>query len=135
MELIFPYEHIADSRFGPIHLPTVKVDFKLDKSWLSIWMIADTGADKTVIPRYLAAQLNISLEKDCIKDKTFGVGGERPIYVLKERFPVKLGKWSRDIPLAILDTDDVPPLMGRLGFMETFDFCFTKQLRLKIRPG
>lgn len=134
MELTFPYEHIGDSRFGPIYLPVVKVEFKLNKgAWLAIWMIVDTGADQTVIPLYLSQQLNVSLEKDCIKDRTRGVGGERQMFIVKKRFPVRLGKWQRNIPLAILDSNEVPPLMGRLGFLETFNFLFTKNFKLKIK--
>lgn len=131
-ELKFPYEHIGKTRFGPVLLPTVKIDFKVNESSLSVWMIADTGADKTTIPRYLASELNIDLEKSTIKDKTFGIGGEMPVYVLKHKYPIQLGKWKLSIPLAILDSDNVPPLLGRLGFIEKFNFCFTNKAELII---
>lgn len=93
-------------------------------------MIADTGADQTTIPRYLSEKLEIDLEKDCFKDRTCGVGGEREMFVLKKKFPVRLGEWAMKIPLAVLDSDEIPPLMGRLGFLETFNTLFSKKLKV-----
>ena len=93
-------------------------------------MIADTGADQTIIPRYLSAKLGINLEKDCLKEKTYGVGGGREMFVLKNKFPIRLGKWKKKIPLAVLDSDEVPPLMGRLGFLEAFNVLFSKKRKV-----
>lgn len=134
MALSFPYEKIYETKFGPVFRPLVKVEFKIQENlWIGVWMIADTGADQTIIPRYLSEKLNIDLEKDCLKDKTFGVGGSQEIFMLKKRFPVRLGKWKKKIPLAVLDSDAVPPLMGRLGFMETFDALFSKKLKVVFK--
>ena len=41
-------------------------------------------------------------------------------------------KWEIEIPLAILDSDNIPPIMGRLGFMENFNCLFTKSHKLII---
>lgn len=130
MALSFPYEKIYNTRFGPVFRPLVKVEFKAPSGWIGIWMIADTGADQTIIPHYLSEKLNIDLEKDCAKEKTFGIGGSQEIFMLKKRFPVRLGKWEKNIPLAVLDSDAVPPLMGRLGFMEKLDTLFSKKLKV-----
>lgn len=133
MALTFPYEKIYESKFGPVFRPLVKVNFqlKLKKGkWLGVWMIADTGADQTIIPRYLSEKLEIDLEKDCFKDRTYGVGGGQEMFVLKDRFSIRLGKWEMKIPLAVLDSDEIPPLMGRLGFLETFNALFSKKLKV-----
>lgn len=132
MELVFDYELIGKTPFGTIFQPIVKVDFKINHRWMKVTMIADIGADHTVIPRYLAKFLNISLEKDCIKGKTSGVGGKISMFMLKRKYPVRLGKWELEIPLGILDSDNIPPLMGRLGFMEKFNCLFTKDHKLII---
>ena len=43
-------------------------------------MIVDTGADYTLLPRFLAPVLGIDLNKDCQKLKTSGVGGEERVF-------------------------------------------------------
>lgn len=47
-------------------------------------MIVDTGADYTLLPRFMAEKLGINLEKDCKDFTTFGVGGGR-----KSLFPTE----------------------------------------------
>ena len=89
-------------------------------------MVVDTGADYTILPRHFSEKLRISLERDCIKDVTFGVGGEQAVYFLKRKIKAKIGHLERDIPLAFLDSNEVPALLGRLGFLETFDTEFLK---------
>lgn len=90
-------------------------------------MVVDTGADFTILPRHLVQKLRISLEKDCIKDQTFGVGGEQAIYLCKQRIKAKIGDIERDVPLAFFDNNEVPALLGRLGFLETIDTEFLKK--------
>lgn len=89
-------------------------------------MVVDTGADYTILPRHFCEKLRISLERDCIKDITFGVGGEQIIYFYKSKVKAKIRNLERDIPLAFLDNNEVPALLGRLGFLETFDAEFLK---------
>lgn len=89
-------------------------------------MVVDTGADFTILPKYVSKDLKISLEKDCIVDSTKGVGGEVEIYLLKEKIKAKIGNVVRKIPIAFFSSDEVPALLGRLGFLETFDTQFLK---------
>ena len=89
-------------------------------------MVVDSGADFTILPRYLSEDLEISLEHDCIKDTTAGVGGEQAIYLCKERIKAKLGHYERNVPLAFFDSNEVPALLGRLGFLEKFNTEFLK---------
>lgn len=128
MAVKFPFEKIGDSLFGIIYRPIAKVLLQSpsQKTWAETWMIVDTGADFTILPRYLSEDLGVSLEKDCIKDTTFGVGGQQTLYLCKEKIKAKIGSFERQIPLAFLDSNEVPPLMGRLGFLETFDTYLTK---------
>lgn len=115
--------------FGRIFRPVAKVSFKSPKQkniWTDTWMVVDTGADFTILPRYLSNDLGISLEHDCVKDTTKGVGGAQVIYLCKDRIKAKIGTLERKIPLAFFDNNEVPPLLGRLGFLETFDTQFLK---------
>ena len=128
MDVRFRYEDNGNTSFGRILRPVAKVtlDSPAVSKSVSIWMVVDTGADYTIIPRHYSEKLRISLERDCFKDITFGVGGNQTIYFLKSKIVAHLGNLKRDIPLAFFDNNEVPALMGRLGFLETFDTEFLK---------
>ncbi|MBI3559154.1 retroviral-like aspartic protease family protein [Candidatus Gottesmanbacteria bacterium] len=121
MDLVFPYQKEKSDLLGIIYRPMASVSFQSkNNKWVPVRMIVDSGADYTLLPRYVAKRLQIDLEKDCQQITTHGVGGESYVYFLPQ-IRVKLGKWGRNIPLGFLDGDDVPPLLGRHLFMETFD--------------
>ncbi|MDZ7587564.1 MAG: aspartyl protease family protein [Patescibacteria group bacterium] len=128
MDVKFSFENAGKGKFGYIRRPVAKVTLRSlrKKIDVDIWMVIDTGADYTIIPRHFASKLRISLERDCDKDSTFGVGGNQVIYFLKEKIEARLGNFSRRIPLAFFDNNEVPALLGRLGFLETFNTEFLK---------
>lgn len=128
MDVKFPFEDNGQTVFGHIYRPVAKVTVESPKikTSVDIWMVIDTGADYTIIPRHFSEKLRISLERDCKKDVTFGVGGNQAIYFLKSKISAKIGHMERKIPLAFFDNNEVPALLGRLGFLETFDTEFLK---------
>ena len=128
MDLRFPFEDGGKSFFGSIFRPVAKVSLKSLKEniWIVTWMVVDTGADFTLLPRYLSEDLTVSLEHDCVKDTTSGVGGDQTIYLCKSKVEAKVGSFERTIPVAFLDSNEVPALLGRLGFLETFNTEFLK---------
>lgn len=129
MDVKFSFGDAGNGIFGRIFRPIAKVTFhspKVDK-FVDVWMIIDTGADYTILPRHFSEKLRISLERDCIKDTTKGVGGDKTVYLCKFRVKAKVGPYERDIPLGFLDSNEIPPLLGRLGFLETFDIEFLKK--------
>lgn len=128
MDVKFEYEFGGECYFGKVFRPVAKVSFKSlnNSSWSDVWMMVDTGADFSILPRYISENLGISLETDCVLGMTTGVGGEQKIHLCKQKISVKIGKFVKDIPLAFFDSDEVPPLLGRLGFLEKFDTTFFK---------
>lgn len=128
MDVKFPFEDAGKDRFGHIWRPVAKVSLKssIQEKWVNVWMVVDTGADYTIIPRHFSEKLRVSLERDCIKDVTFGVGGDQTIYFLKSKIQARLGEFYRKIPLAFFDNNEIPALLGRLGFLETFNTEFLK---------
>lgn len=94
-------------------------------------MIADTGADYSLLPRFWADKLAIDLEKDCKIFNTYGVGGGERVYFLP-KIKVKLGDWERFIPVGFLERNEVPPLMGRQFFLETFEALFSSNHMLSF---
>ena len=128
MDVKFPFENVGKSFFGTVFRPVVKVSLESIKTglWSETWMVVDTGADFTILPQYLSEDLNISLENDCIKDRTIGVGGEQIIYLCKRKIKIKIGSMQREIPLAFFDSNEIPAILGRLGALETFNTEFLK---------
>lgn len=128
MAVNFKFEDEGNFGFGRIFRPVAKVKLTspvINKS-VSIWMVVDTGADFTILPRHFSEKLRISLEQNCRKDYTAGVGGEQTIYFYKGKLEAQIGSEKRRIPLAFFDNNEVPALMGRLGFLETFNTQFLK---------
>lgn len=135
MKVTFRYEYLGKGPFGEFHRPIAKVSLhspSVDQA-VDIWMIVDTGADFTIVPQHFSEKLRISLEKDCIKDTTFGVGGAQSIYFLKEPLVAKIGDITRKIPLGFFDNNEVPALLGRLGFLETMDVEFLKSKQVVFK--
>jgi hypothetical protein len=135
MDVKFSYEFGGDSYFGKVFRPVAKISFKsqISDQWSDIWMVVDTGADFSILPRYVSGDLGISLEHDCLLDVTAGVGGEQKIYLYKQKITAKIGKFTRKVPLAFFNSDEVPPLLGRLGFLETFDVSFLKSHKVVFK--
>ncbi|KKQ89994.1 MAG: hypothetical protein UT11_C0015G0001 [Berkelbacteria bacterium GW2011_GWA2_38_9] len=130
MKARFPYKYVGKVYFGEIFRPVAKISFKSPSSELeaTVWLIVDSGADFTILPKYLALDLGISLEHDCISDITKGIGGFQKIFLLKNPIEIKIGKVSKKVPIAFFDSNELPALMGRLGFMERFNVEFTRSL-------
>lgn len=129
MTLSFKFRREKSPLFGIIHRPMAQVFFwsKSSREWIEVWMIVDTGADYTLLPRYLVNDLGVNLEKDCRIYSTSGIGGSENVYLLKKEIRVKLGKWQQKIPIGFLERDEIPPLLGRQGFLESFDTLFSKK--------
>ncbi|OGJ16814.1 MAG: hypothetical protein A2632_02110 [Candidatus Pacebacteria bacterium RIFCSPHIGHO2_01_FULL_46_16] len=137
MDVEFDFEDNGETPFGHIYRPVARVGLKspsVDKS-VDIWMVVDTGADYTIIPRHFSEKLRISLERDCLKDITLGVGGTQTIYLLKSKISATIGSMQRRIPIAFFDNNEVPALLGRLGFLETFNTEFLKSHAVVFREN
>lgn len=128
MRAIFPFKEETSPIFGKIRRPIAHVflKHKTRPIWQPVTMIIDTGADYTLLPRFLASPLGIGLNADCKKIMTQGVGGNSIVYLLKEGLTARIGDFTRNIPLGFLETDYIPPLLGRLEFFETFRVVFEK---------
>ena len=126
MALKFLFRKENSTILGTIYRPVAKVLFLSKKRdyWSEVWMIVDTGADYTLLPKYVAHDLQIDLEKDGKVLLTQGIGGAEKVYFLP-KITVKLGNWKRIIPVGFLDRDGIPPLMGRHLFFETFEVLFS----------
>lgn len=126
MVLKFDFREEQSSIFGKVYRPIAQVFFfsKNSKQWIESWMVVDTGADYSLLPRFMAENLGINLKKDCQTFYTRGVGGAEKVYFLP-KIKVKIGNWERIVPVGFLDKENIPPLLGRQGFLETFEVLFS----------
>src|SRR3989344_8432071 len=126
MVLKFPFKKESSPIFHTIYPPVALVLFwsEINKNWIAVRMIVDTGADYSLLPRFMASKLGINLEKDCKIFSTYGVGGQERVYFLP-KIKAKLGNWERIIPVGFLERNEIPPLMGRHHFFETFETKFS----------
>lgn len=126
MVLKFPFRVEKSSILGIIHRPVAKVLFwsKKNMRWIAVQMIVDTGADYTLLPRFMANDLGVNLETECKIFNTYGVGGGERVYFLP-KIKAKLGDWERIIPIGFLERNEIPPLMGRHLFLESFETLFS----------
>lgn len=126
MSATFPFEHKGAHIFGDIYSPIARVRFFSPYTKYSIWlnMVVDTGADYSILPKYSATWLGISLAEHCTVETTHGVGGAQTTYFLKDKMRVILGTYEIYAPVAFFDNNSIPPLMGRLGLIEQFKVIF-----------
>jgi hypothetical protein len=126
MVLRFNFREDNSAILGKIYRPMAQVFIwsAKDKLWTEVWMLVDSGADYTLLPRFMADKLRVDLEKDCKLFSTYGVGGGERVYFLP-KIKVRLGKWKREIPVGFLERNEIPPLLGRHQFMETFETNFS----------
>lgn len=115
----FRFKYIGGDDIGVIWRPYALVDFKtkVNGDWLPIEMVVDSGADYSLLPKRYAVLLGIDVEVDCTPKTTLGVGGSETVYLYKNQ-EIKIVDWQKKVPIGFLERDDVPPLLGRLGFME-----------------
>lgn len=126
MAVKFSFRTEKSTILGKIHRPVAQIFFwsYLDREWIETWMIVDTGADYTLLPRFMADNLGVDLEKDSKRFTTYGIGGAERVYFF-QKLKVRLGPWERFIPVGFLERNEIPPLMGRHLFMETFETLFS----------
>ena len=124
-EVQFNFEKAPSSIFGYVFRPIALVYFYAKKTdvWIPVWGIVDSGADYTLLPKGYAEKLGIDLTKDCEEHETFGIGGEEKSKIYREG-RLRIGDWKRIAPIGFLGTNDIPPLFGRQGFLETFEVVF-----------
>lgn len=128
----FAYQERQNTHFGTMRRPMVTVSLwsPIDRDWHQVMMLIDTGADVTVIPRYLAAFIGLDLQKSTSL-QTSGIGGNSKLDII-DSVHLKIGSGSqavqRTIPVGIT-AERIPPLLGRQDALESFGIYLDKKKR------
>lgn len=91
--------------------------------WVEAVMLVDSGADYMLLPKFYANILGVDLKNQSTAFRTMGVGGTERVSLLR-KLPVRLGAWEAKVPVGFLSRDNVPPLLGRQGFLEKLRVVF-----------
>jgi hypothetical protein len=124
----FKYKKQESRIFGEVFRPLIKLEIysELKKKWLTIQnVLADTGADLSIMPR----DIGEALLQDISKGKIEEIKGIVPfarliVYIHKLKF--KINGIIFRLPVAIAESSDVPPILGRVKGLDLFKVVFDK---------
>ena len=110
----------------------VEVYSKLTHRWIILKdLLADTGADVSILPRHLG----VILVKDIQKGRRTPIRGVVPgaeVSVFFHRIRFRLAGKESLLLVAIADSDDVPPILGRVQGLDRLVATFRKGKQLEL---
>ncbi|MCK4733331.1 MAG: hypothetical protein KAT65_12830 [Methanophagales archaeon] len=133
-QIEFPYAEEESNTFGSVMRPRISMDLfsTFRDEWLPIDdVLADTGADLTVLPRFIGELLTV----DITDGKYSEIKGVIPGTILVayvHQIEVRIGTLVFEAPVAIADSNDVPSIFGRVNALDRFDANFLNGERVKL---
>ncbi len=108
--------------FGEIFYPGLVVEILLQNhGYQPFEFILDSGADCTMVPKYIASLVGFNLP-DVPDTDVAGIAGSIPAY--KGSLSLRIQQESFKIRCLITESDRTPFLLGRLDFFCLFDVSF-----------
>jgi len=135
MEKEFDYKQEESDAFGSIKRPRIEIQIFSKKKNRWIWVdevLADTGADFCVLPRYPG---NFFVE-DITTGKYIEIKGVVPgarLIAYIHQLKIKIADMELKTHVAIADSDDVPSIFGRVKALDLFDADFLRGEKIKLR--
>lgn len=114
--------------FGTVLRPLVDIEVwsKTNNDWEIIDnVLADTGADISILPRFLAEPL----VKDITTGQYIEIKGVVPSTVLIAFIhpaKIRVNKREFETKVAFADSNDVPPILGRYKGLDLFEVTYDK---------
>ncbi|TSC67765.1 MAG: Uncharacterized protein G01um101466_646 [Parcubacteria group bacterium Gr01-1014_66] len=129
--VIFPYG-ITLREGGALDVfPAVEVSFPApNNEWVALFLILDSGAAISALPKTDASVLGIDAEKGRLLS-VMGINGETTIG-WRHEFNVRIGKEMINVPFVFLENETSPRVLGRVGIFHRFTIIFEEQ---KKRSG
>jgi hypothetical protein len=134
MDIEFPYRKEESDVFKIVKRPRIKIKIfsEVTNDWEVIdEVLADTGADFCVLPRFMG---NLLVE-DITRGKYIEIKGVVPgvrLIAYLHRLRIRIREREFTAPVALADSDDVPPIFGRVRALDLFNANFLKGEKVKM---
>ncbi|OGZ43944.1 MAG: hypothetical protein A3J55_00735 [Candidatus Ryanbacteria bacterium RIFCSPHIGHO2_02_FULL_45_17b] len=103
------------------------------KEELPVMMLIDSGATISALPKNIAPLLGIDLTKGKLL-RIFGIDG-KSIRAWRHEIPVKMGSYAFRLPVAFLNSENAPRVLGREGIFDTHTVIFEEAMRQSALLG
>lgn len=128
---VSPYGIILKENGAIDIIPVIKIRFKDKKGeWLSLFLIIDSGATISALPKSDALIFGIDIQKGK-KMMISSISGEK-LVGWQHQITARIGSEFLELPVVFLDRDTTPRVLGRAGIFEKFLLVFEEK---KKRTG
>lgn len=135
VDIEFPYREEESDVFKSVKRPRMSFEiFSIRKNkWITLdEVLADTGADFCVLPRFIG---NLLVE-DITKGKYIEIKGVVPgvrLIAYIHNLKIRINGKEFEAPVALADSDDVPMIFGRVKSLDIFNANFFKGEKLRLK--
>lgn len=105
----------------------------VQKEELPLMMLIDSGATISALPKSIASLLGIDLRKGKPL-RIFGIDG-KSMGAWRHEISVKMGPHSFRLPVAFLNSENAPRVLGREGIFDTYTVIFEETIHQSALLG
>lgn len=129
--VVFPYGIVLKEGGVVNTFPAVEVSFDAKgEGWVSLFLLLDSGAALSALPRSDAAFFGIIAERG-IPMHIFGVSG-KPIKGWRHRMTIRLAGEGFVLSVVFLDDIGAPRVLGRADVFERFTIVFEESTNRSV---
>jgi predicted aspartyl protease len=125
MTFTFKYKSVKLKSGKNILRPMIPLTIQA-KEKIDLVGILDSGSDITIIPKEIAEAVGIDLQEE---NEISGISGI-PVKARQAKVSVNFGRgheiYSFNIPVLIPEKENIPIIIGRMGFFEQFKITFAE---------
>ena len=132
-EKTFDYGEKKSGIFAKVKRPLVTLEIKTHSGeWLKLQeVLADTGADISILPRDVA-ELILEDFKNGKYQEIMGIVPFSKLVCYIHNLTFRIDSKEFILPVAVADSDSVPPIIGRVKGLDIFEVLFNgKQTKLR----
>lgn len=121
MSIVFPLSDV-NTKFGTIPTPLLTISVLTKFGYQSYQFLFDTGADFTMLPRYMAEDTGVNT-KTLPQIRSYGIE-DRGINVFIGKIKVKFASKELTVRCLFSEKDTTPFLLGRIDIFTHFNIAF-----------
>jgi len=121
VSIVFPLSDV-NTKFGTIPTPLLTISVLTKFGYQSYQFLFDTGADFTMLPRYMAEDIGVNT-KTLLQTRSYGIE-DRGINVFIGKIKVKFASEELTVRCLFSEKDTTPFLLGRIDIFTHFNIAF-----------